>query len=872
MSVPKPIFSICKNNFFIFLFFLILNFLNINNAVSAPKVKVAPPEVSSFTSTKYRVKGNEPFTLSWQKNPNYSGTVRYELSKKFNTSDYGTFEFSTTSTVEKQVYWGIWTYKIKACAAGVSNTCGAQKVITVEVYNAPSPVTGLVLSQNTAEVGSGVNIGWDEPPKFPFSSKNITYNLYESDSNSTNSASLNLIASGLNVFQYLHPISFVGSNFIYVEACYAGNACSDLVNVEILGESIPVGDQLPPDPATIAPALNPTKVTSMKDSVAFLYTGENPIQTGVNPNDISAKRVAVVKGKVLNRDNTPLSGVTISIKGHTEFGQTLSRTDGEFDMAINGGDIVTIDYIKEGYLPVQRQIDTPWRDFIVSTDVVMLPLDPQVTTIDLTSSQPIQVAQGSLQTDADGERQATLFFPKGTTATMTLPSGSTQELSTLNVRATEYTVGENGRNAMPGELPTFSGYTYAVELSVDEAIVVGATRIDFSQEIPVYVDNFLEFPTGEIVPVGWYDHTLSTWMPSKNGRIVEILSIDNGLARLDVKGGSVVAEQAALDELGIDEEELRQLALTFSVGKRLWRMPITHFTPWDGNWPYGFPMDAEPPLNEEPETADDDELDEDEEDECEGCIIKAQSQTLGESIPVVGSGFSINYRSDRVKGHNKKNVLRIPLTGDSVPETLIGINVTISILGQKHVQKLPPSANLIVDFTWDGLNAFGQSVNSGLANVIIEFEYPPVYYPANDDFRESFGRIREQGGSIGFRGDGERKLALDRKWSKMLFSSGDLGNTLTAVNALGAWSFSDMHVYDVNAKELLLGTGGKATTKRINNYVVYDEVGNGNEGNTENGILALEAELFSPSSLAISASGIIYFVDGDLIKKIDSKG
>ncbi|MCG8417153.1 MAG: hypothetical protein MJE77_04315 [Proteobacteria bacterium] len=76
-------------------------------------------------------------------------------------------------------------------------------------------------------------------------------------------------------------------------------------------------------------------------------------------------------------------------------------------------------------------------------------------------------------------------------------------LNALAVRATEYTVGEGGQAAMPGSLPATSGYTYAVELSVDQALQAGATRVEFSQPLPFYVDNYLDFPTGEIVPVGY---------------------------------------------------------------------------------------------------------------------------------------------------------------------------------------------------------------------------------------------------------------------------------------------------------------------------------------------------------------------------------
>ncbi len=79
----------------------------------------------------------------------------------------------------------------------------------------------------------------------------------------------------------------------------------------------------------------------------------------------------------------PLSGVTITILNHPEFGQTLSRTDGMFDMAVNGGGRLTINYARSGYLQAQRQVNVPWQDYIWAPDVVLIQLDPQVTPINL---------------------------------------------------------------------------------------------------------------------------------------------------------------------------------------------------------------------------------------------------------------------------------------------------------------------------------------------------------------------------------------------------------------------------------------------------------------------------------------------------------
>jgi len=247
---------------------------------------------------------------------------------------------------------------------------------------------------------------------------------------------------------------------------------------------------LPDDLESVASPLSTTEITTLNDAVAFLYQGSNPIQTGMSAATIIEKRVAIIRGTVLSRDNAPLTGVTVTIKGHAEFGQTLSRVNGMFDMVVNGGGTLTVNYEKTGYLPVQRKVTTSWNDYAIADDIVMIALDSKVTTINVDNSTEMQVAQGTVQTDKDGSRQATLFFPQGTNATMIYPSGFKHVLTSINVRATEYTEGENGFEAMPGSLPPTSAYTYAVELSVDEAITAGATRVEFSQAIPFYVDNF----------------------------------------------------------------------------------------------------------------------------------------------------------------------------------------------------------------------------------------------------------------------------------------------------------------------------------------------------------------------------------------------
>ena len=218
------------------------------------------------------------------------------------------------------------------------------------------------------------------------------------------------------------PATF-GADGVYVLRLTANDGAllaSDTVQVTV---NPAAGPTLPPGPSTVAPPLDPTIATTTFAAPEFLYTGTDPIQTGVAPGTIDPKRAAVLRGRVLDKQNNPLAGVTLTILNHPEFGQTLSRTDGGFDVVVNGGGYLTVNYQKAGSLPAQRQASVPWQDFVVLDDVVLIPRDAWATTVDLTAPT-FQVAQGTPVTDADGTRQATLLIPPGTTAQVITPTAA----------------------------------------------------------------------------------------------------------------------------------------------------------------------------------------------------------------------------------------------------------------------------------------------------------------------------------------------------------------------------------------------------------------------------------------------------------------
>ena len=413
----------------------------------------------------------------------------------------------------------------------------------------------------------------------------------------------------------------------------------------------------------ITPVLTPSQIATnvasdIASTTAFLYTGPGAVQTGVTPGTIDSQRVVVVRGRVLDNLGSALPGVEITIPAHPELGTTHSRADGAYDLAVNGGGALVLSFRLANRIPVQREVRTGWRHFVVVNDVIMLPRDLVMNPVSLASSG-MQSARGSTVTDSDGTRQSTLLVPSGTQATL-VSSGGPKTLSSLHVRATEYTVGAVGPNSMPAALPPTSAYTYAIDLSADEADEVDGD-VQFNQPLIHYVENFLNFPVGTTVPVGYYDRKLSRWIGAPSGLVIKVLSVQGGVAALDLDGDGVAEGPTALAALGVAQAELQQLATLYTAGQSLWRVPIAHFSPWDCNWPYGPPQDAEPPAVPAPHPP---PIDDDPDRHC-GSDIDCVNQSLGESIPVTGAAFGLHYSSSR---HSQvAATLVIPLSGATVP-------------------------------------------------------------------------------------------------------------------------------------------------------------------------------------------------------------
>jgi RHS repeat-associated protein len=642
-------------------------------------------------------------------------------------------------------------------------------------------------------------------------------------------------------------------SFTLTLAAQASDVLS-LVTIDVAGNAsspttVDVASPQPLDPSSVAPPLDRTIITDFATSTAFLYSGSRPIQTGVAPETIEPRRVAVLRGQVQTRDGTPLAGVGITILGHPEYGQTFTRADGMFDMAVNGGGLLTLRYEKEHYLPVQRQVQAPWRDYAWLSDVVMIPYDNQVTTIDLTAPIDIQVARGGVVSDARGSRQATVLFSHGTQAAMILPDGSPQPLNTLHVRATEYTVGANGPAAMPSELPPTSGYTYAVELSVDEAVAAEAPSVQFTQPVMVYLDNFLGFPVGGIVPSGYYDRRRGMWVASENGRIVRITDIAEGSVGIDADGDGTADDASVLASLGITAAERQSLASLYQAGQSLWRVPIAHFTPWDFNWPVrltnGAVSPSRPPAAPVSRPVDDPNK------QC-GSIISCENQTLGEALGVPDTPFRLYYQSDRTPGYVAARTLEISLTDETA--NMKNIILHIEVAGQRLRKDFVAAPNLTYTYTWDGRDGYGREVQGEQpVSILIGYDYDLCYAPPAPS-SPSFGLTTAGSAAPGWVWGCINRILWQQQRSTLI------GHWDSRAQQLGGWTLNAHHAYDLRARVLQMGDGTRRNMEPLG-HVITAVAGLGSSGSSGDGGPASAAYLNRPNGMVVGPDGSVYIAD-----------
>ncbi|MGD8256495.1 MAG: tandem-95 repeat protein, partial [Desulfobacterales bacterium] len=563
-----------------------------------------------------------------------------------------------------------------------------------------------------------------------------------------------------------------------------------------------------------------------------------PLDATVDQYD--SKRFALITGKVQNAAGTAISDVSITILSHPEYGTVTTDTQGEFSIPVEGGGTLTVVCRKDGLISAQRRAVVPWNDTVRVETMVLIAEDSASTTMTFDGNADTVMTHTSTQVEDEyGIRSTTIVVNGDNRAYLTDENGNqVEELKTVNVRATEFTT----RESMPAVLPSTSAVTYFVNLSVD-----GAERVSFNKPVAIWTDNFLGFPVGQIVPVGYYNPDKGIWVPQPNGVVVELLDTDGDSVAdaLDSDGDGEPNDLNNNDSFSDEVEGLHQAQLA-DVGDTYWRCEITHFSWVDKNWPFAYPTGSIDP--NPPGYATVDQKAKEDDNACIASYVEQKGRILHEDIPIPGTDFNLHYDSSRVAGY-LPGVFTIPASGDTVPDTVMWIEVQLRIAGKLYSVKLDPLPNQTAKIEWDGLDHLGRAVTGSImADVKIDFVYSATYaLPSNR------GRAFGQPGTEVMDIDTRIPYPKSLRYSlPVLRGKGSLAE---------GWTISPHHwVSPVNTSSIFKGDG---TINRNNATIIETFAGNGTGGYGGDGAAATESQINNPYGIRVDSSGEVYFADFD---------
>ncbi len=617
----------------------------------------------------------------------------------------------------------------------------------------------------------------------------------------------------------------------------------------------------------------------------------------------NVERMIVLTGLVTDIAGTPLSGVTTSILGHPEYGTASTDETGRFSLPAEGGDTLTVVYQKENYLSAQRNMSTGHNDIVLAETIALIEPDPLATTFTFDDNPSTVITHKSTPViDAFGSRSCSTVFRGNNKAYEVDPDGNIlRELTTITTRSTEYTTPES----MPAELPPRSAYTYCVELSVD-----GVKNVRFSDPIVIWVDNFLGFDVGEVIPAGFYNRDRGLWEPSDNGVVVKLLdtNADTMVDALDVDGDDQPDDLnnngSFIDEvMGLEDSQQYVPETTY------WRIETTHFTPGDWNLPSGTPQAATWPNSTFAPESDQNPAGN---EACYGkytaSLVEERGRIVHEDMLIPGTDITLHYASNRAEGYN--TVITVPASGETIPDVLKRIEVTVNIAGTVQKQELPPEPDQVAEFFWDGLDYLDRPLQTPIpAHVTVGFVYDSIYYSPGDS-DQAFGQPGVETTAIPAR----QEIILTKSNDLIIHPSRSKGTkdfaqgwTISNHHHMNLQDFSTLHKGDgttvsnnVRVIERYAGTGNLyplgypnkvAVDTQGNLYAALDVYGviykidtNGIRNNlaglyqgwgfSGDGGPAVEARIEGCGGIAVDSNGNIYFSDigNSCIRKIDASG
>ncbi|MCD4779583.1 MAG: hypothetical protein K8S27_03405 [Candidatus Omnitrophica bacterium] len=604
---------------------------------------------------------------------------------------------------------------------------------------------------------------------------------------------------------------------------------------------------------------------------------ENMIPDDASVDEYNAKRFALITGIVQDKHDNPLDDVMVTIEDFPEYGTVKTNLDGRFTIPVEGGLELRVKYEKDYFITAHRKILVPINDIAIMETIIMIEMDTKSTTFEFDNNpSTVFVHESSNISDASGTRNMTMVF-KGDNKAFAVNKDGTQlfELDKMTVRASEFETPQS----MPDILPSDTAFTYCSELSVD-----GVERVKFDDPVIIWVDNFLGFNVGQVVPVGYYDRDEGEWIGSANGQVVKLLDSngDTFVDAYDTTGDSV---PEVYNVVGLEDNN------KYHPGDIYWRAEVDHFTPWDLNWSIVPPEGAIDPNNGE---ASGDGQDKCEPNSTANSYVNCRSRVYHNDVAIPGTNITLHYASNLVDGY-RTNVISVPasgtfIQGQTLPDEIL---VDVEVAGNVYSQTLPGAADQIANVVWDGTDAFGNDVASATANIEVSFIYNGVYTSAgtNPTLPPQFN----QPGTVVTGVPGRTELQLTRS-QQIKVTNKALSNNEIA----DGWTLSNYHYIDPLEPNTLhkgdgrivdqytgristVGGDGTETTlafpsgldKDSDGNLIIAEHGNGRirKVDPDGNISDVRTGISSPTDVVVDSAGNIYISTGSIdnrVRKIDA--
>ncbi|HEV2719543.1 MAG TPA: hypothetical protein VG323_05960, partial [Thermoanaerobaculia bacterium] len=256
---------------------------------------------------------------------------------------------------------------------------------------------------------------------------------------------------------------------------------------------------------------------------------------------------------------------------------------------------------------------------------------------------------------------------------------------------------------------------------------------------------------------------------------------------------------------------------------------------------------------------------------CEQC----DHQTVTDAVATPGappdptSGTPVlHYRSDRSAGRVASRVIDVPVSGASVPQSLLRIETEIAVAGTLTRQTFPPSAGQRYRFTWDGRDVYGRTVQ-GAAPVSVRTSY---VYQGTYERPASSGASFDLASGVSIGIPARSTVTTSAVWL------GQLGAWDAAGERMGGFTVAPHHFYDVVSKTLYRGDGTFTTDRPVLfgelSGTVSTIAGTGiNDPNWSNvGKLALNKPIGFAGALAVGPDGSLYISSQNYIHRITPAG